>query len=80
MNKKVQLRRQRPEFKMVKAQNLVDHLMNLDELVLNMGAIEDPITKDEALVILLGSLTEEYQHIARIIFEKNKNIIYFLLK
>ena len=52
---------------MVKGQNLVDHLMKLDELVLNMGAIGDPITEDEALVILLGSLTEEYQNISRII-------------
>lgn len=32
---------------------------------MKMGEIEDPITEDEALSILLGILTEEYHHISR---------------
>nr|CCA14424.1 AlNc14C3G521 [Albugo laibachii Nc14] len=52
---------------MVKGESLVDQLMKLDEMVMNMGAIGDPITDDEILVILLGSLTDEILPVIRII-------------
>ena len=45
----------------------MDHLMKLDEMVMNMSAIGDPLTDDEILVILLGSLTDIFLPIIRII-------------
>ena len=41
--------------------------MKLDEMVMNMSAIGDPLTDDEILVILLGSLTDIFLPIIRII-------------
>ena len=45
----------------------MDHLMKLDEMVMNMSAIGYPLTDDEILVILLGSLTDIFLPIIRII-------------
>ena len=52
---------------MDKGDNLMNHFMRFDELVMSMGATGDPMTKDEMLVVLLGSLSEEFNNIVRII-------------
>ena len=67
LHNRVSLRRRLHEFKMDKGDNLMDHFMRFDELVMSMGATGDPMTEDEMLVVLLGSLSEEFNNIVRII-------------
>uniref|UniRef100_A0AAV1TM64 Uncharacterized protein n=1 Tax=Peronospora matthiolae TaxID=2874970 RepID=A0AAV1TM64_9STRA len=61
------MRRQLHEFKVQKGVSVMEHFLKFDELCLSMQAIEDEVSRDEKLVILLGNLSEEYNHIVKII-------------
>nr|CCA16049.1 putative polyprotein [Albugo laibachii Nc14] len=67
LHNRVQLRKQFHEFEMVPGTNLIDHLMSFDELCLRLLAVGDTLNKDEELVILLGSVSQEYETMVKII-------------
>ena len=67
IHNRVQMRRQLHEFKMVKGSSLMNHLMKFDELCESMSAIGDYVDPEEQLVILLGSVSEEYDPTVKII-------------
>ena len=67
IHNRVQMRRQVHEFKMEKGSNVMTHLLKFDELCMSMQAIGDEIKADEQLVLLLGSLSEDYDQIVKII-------------
>ena len=67
MHNRVQLRRQLHEFKLAKGGSIMDHFMRFDELCMTMQAVGQEISQEEHLVILLGSLTREYDPIVKII-------------
>ena len=66
VHNRVQLRRELHEFKMAKGGNAMDHLMKFDELCHTMAAIGDTLDDSEQLVILLGSLSEDFDQIVKI--------------
>ena len=45
----------------------MDPILKFDELCMSMQAIGDEVPRDEQLVILLGSLSNEYDQIVKII-------------
>ena len=45
---------------MQKGEGMMDHFLKFDEVCLSMQAIGDEVSRDEKLVILRGSLSEEY--------------------
>jgi hypothetical protein len=63
VHNRIQLR----AFKMAKGSNALDHLMKFDEQCLTMGAIGDALNNSEQLVILLGSLSDDFDQIVKII-------------
>uniref|UniRef100_A0AAV1T807 Polyprotein n=1 Tax=Peronospora matthiolae TaxID=2874970 RepID=A0AAV1T807_9STRA len=67
MHNRVQLRRQLHEFKLAKGGSIMDHFLRFDELCMTMQAVGQELSPDEHLVILLGSLTKEYDPIVKII-------------
>uniref|UniRef100_A0AAV1U6D5 Polyprotein n=1 Tax=Peronospora matthiolae TaxID=2874970 RepID=A0AAV1U6D5_9STRA len=67
MHNRVQLRRQLHEFKLAKGGSIMDHFLRFDELCMTMQAVGQEISQDEHLVILLGSLTRDYDPIVKII-------------
>ena len=67
MHNRVQLRRQLHEFKLAKGGSIMDHFLRFDELWMTMQAVGQEISPDEHLVILLGSLTRDYDPIVKII-------------
>ena len=67
VHNRVQVRRQLHEFKMAKGSNIMDHLMKFDELCLSLATIGDAVSESEQLVILLGSLPDDYDAIIKII-------------
>jgi hypothetical protein len=69
----IQLRRQLHEFKLVSGDSLLDHMMKFDNLCMNMAAVGDGLADDEKTVILLGSLSTEYDAMAKII-ENSKDV------
>ena len=52
---------------MQKRDSVMDHFLKFDELCMSMQAIGDEVSSDEQLVILLGSLTDDYDQIVKII-------------
>lgn len=66
VHNRIQLRRELHEFKMAKGGNALDHLMKFDELCQTMAAIGDTLDDSEQLVILLGSLSEDFDQIVKI--------------
>ena len=79
IHNRVQMRRKLHEFKMSKGGNVMDHFMKFDELCMTMNAIGEEVSYDEQLVILLGSLPDEYDQIIKII-ENIPNIDIFQAK
>uniref|UniRef100_A0AAV1T9V0 Polyprotein n=1 Tax=Peronospora matthiolae TaxID=2874970 RepID=A0AAV1T9V0_9STRA len=67
LHKRVQLRKQLHEFVMETGTSLMDHLLKFDELCLKLRAAGDSMDDDEKLVLLLGSLSSEYDDMVRII-------------
>ena len=45
----------------------MDHFLKFDELCMSTQAIGDEVAHDEQLVILLGSLSDEYDQIVKVI-------------
>lgn len=67
IHNRVELRRQLHEFKMAKGGNVMDHLMKFDELCQSMASIGDIIDESEQLVVLLGSMSSDFDQIVKII-------------
>uniref|UniRef100_A0AAV1VEP3 CCHC-type domain-containing protein n=1 Tax=Peronospora matthiolae TaxID=2874970 RepID=A0AAV1VEP3_9STRA len=67
IHSRVQMRRQLHEFKMQKGGSVMDNFLKFDELCMSMQAIGDEVVQFERLVILLGSLSKEYDQIVKII-------------
>ena len=67
IHNRVQMRRQLHEFKMQKEGSVMDHFLKFDELCMSVQAIGDEVAHDERLVILRGSLSDEYYQIVKII-------------
>ena len=67
MHNRMQLRWQLHEFKLAKGGSIMDHFLRFDELCMTMQAVGQEISPDEHLVILLGSLTRDYDPIVKII-------------
>ena len=59
------MRRQLHEFKMKKGVSVMEHFLKFEDLCLQY--IGGEVSRDEQLVILLGSLSEEYDQIVKII-------------
>ncbi|CAI5722170.1 unnamed protein product [Peronospora effusa] len=73
LHNRVQLRKELHEFVMETGASLMDHLLKFDELCLKLGAAGDSMDDDEKLVLLLGSLSSEYDDMVRII-EVHSNV------
>ncbi|KAE9107495.1 hypothetical protein PF010_g12242 [Phytophthora fragariae] len=67
LHNRVQLRKQLHEFEMSTGDDLMQHLMQFDELCLRLSAVGDVVAEDERLVILLGSLPQDYDGMVKII-------------
>ena len=67
LHNKVQLRKKLSKVQLEEGGNLMNHLMQFDELCLKLVAVGETIGDDEKLVILLGSLPQEYDMMIRII-------------
>ena len=65
IHNRVQMQRQLHEFKMQKGGNMMDHFLKFDEMCMSMQAIGDEVSQEKQLVILLGSLSEEYDQITK---------------
>lgn len=61
------MRRQLHAFKMQKGDSVMNHFLKFDELCMSMQAIGNEVSCDEQLVILFGSLSDEYDQIVKII-------------
>ncbi|POM81574.1 Putative Polyprotein [Phytophthora palmivora] len=73
LHKRVQLRQQLRDFSMESGTNLMNHMHKFDELFFKLGAAGDNVDDSEKLVVLLGSLTPEYDAMVRII-EVHNNV------
>ena len=73
LHNRVQLRNQLHEFVMQTGSGLMDLLLKFDELCLKFRAAGDSMDDDEKLVLLLGSLSSEYDDMVRII-EAHSNV------
>uniref|UniRef100_A0AAV1TC67 CCHC-type domain-containing protein n=1 Tax=Peronospora matthiolae TaxID=2874970 RepID=A0AAV1TC67_9STRA len=67
MHNRVQLQRQLHESKLIKRGSIMGHFLRFDELCMTMQAVGQEILQDEHLVILLGSQTDDYDTIVKII-------------
>ena len=67
LHDRMHLRRQLHDFKMERGSNLMEHMMKFDKLTMSMSAIGDVMAVQEMLVVLLGSLSEDYEPITSII-------------
>nr|CCA23658.1 putative polyprotein [Albugo laibachii Nc14] len=67
LHDRMHLRRQLHDFKMERGSNLMEHMMKFDKLTMSMSAIGDVMAEQEMLVVLLGSLSEDYEPITSII-------------
>ncbi|KAF4030005.1 gag-polypeptide of LTR copia-type [Phytophthora infestans] len=67
LHNRVMLRKQLHEFQMAPGSDLLDHLLKFDDLCLRLSAVGDDLSDDEKLVILLGSLSSEYDAMVKII-------------
>ncbi|KAE8886212.1 hypothetical protein PF005_g15403 [Phytophthora fragariae] len=67
LHNRFQLRKQLHEFQMTSGTDLMDHLLKFDDLCLRLSAVGDKLNDDEKLVILLGSLSSEYDTMLKII-------------
>ncbi|KAE9307159.1 hypothetical protein PF008_g21298 [Phytophthora fragariae] len=67
LHNRVQLRKQLHEFQMTSGTDLMDRLLKFDDLCLRLSAVGDKLNDDEKLVILLGSLSSEYDAMVKII-------------
>ncbi|KAF4030611.1 gag-polypeptide of LTR copia-type [Phytophthora infestans] len=72
MHNRIQLRKKVHEFKMAKNDTILEHLLKFDNLVMAMNAVGEVLSEDEQLVILLGSLTEDFDAIVKIIENKGE--------
>ena len=79
IHNRVRNRRRLHEFRMEKSQNIMEHFMKFDELCLSMQAYGEVINMDEQLVILIGSLSYEYDPIIKI-NKMSKEWIFFKQK
>lgn len=71
LHNRVQLRKQLNEFQLEQGGNLMEHLLRFDELYIKLAAAGEAFGDDEKLVILLGSLPQEYDMMIRIIEATN---------
>nr|CCA24687.1 putative polyprotein [Albugo laibachii Nc14]CCA26369.1 putative polyprotein [Albugo laibachii Nc14] len=67
IHNRIQKKKELHQFKLVKNGDIMHHSQNFDYLCLSMEALGDGISEDEKLVILLGSLSDEYDQISKII-------------
>ncbi|GMF31059.1 unnamed protein product [Phytophthora lilii] len=64
---RVQLRKQLHEFTLGSDEDLMTHIVRFDDLCARLAAVGEKMTDDEKVVILLGSLPQEYDTMVRII-------------
>ena len=67
LHNRVQLRKQLSDFELETGGDLMAHLLRFEELYLKLSAAGERIDDDEKLVVLLGSLPEDYDAMVRII-------------
>ncbi|GMF66182.1 unnamed protein product [Phytophthora lilii] len=67
LHNRVQLRKQLHEFTLGSGENLMTHIVRFDDLCARLAAVGEKMTDDEKIVILLGSLPQEYDTMVRII-------------
>ncbi|GMF18895.1 unnamed protein product [Phytophthora fragariaefolia] len=67
LHNRVQLRKHLQAFEMSTGDDLLQHLMQFDEMCLRLSAVGDEVAEDERLVILLGSLPQDYDRTVKII-------------
>ena len=67
LHNKVHLRKKLSKVQLEEGGNLMNHLMQFDELCLKLVAVGETIGDNEKLVILLGSLPQEYDMLIPII-------------
>ncbi|DAZ96662.1 TPA: hypothetical protein N0F65_009225 [Lagenidium giganteum] len=63
---RVSLRKQLHDFEMSNGDNIMTHLLKFDDLCLRLAAVDDPLKDDDKLV-LLGSLSSDYDNMVKII-------------
>lgn len=66
LHNRIQKKRELHEFKMKKGGCVMDHFLRFDELCMSMQAIGASIDLDEQLVVLLGSMSEDFDQIIKI--------------
>lgn len=76
LHNRVQLRKQLHEFEMRAGDDLLQHLMRFDELCVRLAAVGDAMGDEEKLVILLGSLSDDYDGMVKIIESKGDVSLY----
>lgn len=76
LHNRVQLRKELHEFEMRAGDDLMVHLMRFDELCMRLAAVGDALQEDEKLVILLGSLSSNYNQMMRILEDRENVSLY----
>ncbi|GMF66381.1 unnamed protein product [Phytophthora lilii] len=67
LHNRVQLRKKLHEFTLGSGEELITHIVRFDDLCARLAAVGEKMTDDEKVVILLGSLPQEYDTMIRII-------------
>ncbi|TMW55192.1 hypothetical protein Poli38472_013954 [Pythium oligandrum] len=70
LHNRVNLRKKLHELRMAQGEDISEHMLKFDDLVMAMEAIGDLMEEDEKLVVLLGSVSSDYDGIVRIIENK----------
>ncbi|GMF82113.1 unnamed protein product [Phytophthora fragariaefolia] len=67
LHNRVQLRKQLHEFTLSSGGDLMGHIVRFDDICSRLAAVGEIMSEDEKVVILLGSLPQEYDAMVRII-------------
>ncbi|KAE9035953.1 hypothetical protein PR002_g7311 [Phytophthora rubi] len=67
LHNRVQLRKQLHEFTLSSGGDLMGHIVRFDDICSRLAAVGETMSEDEKVVILLGSLPQEYDAMVRII-------------
>ncbi|DAZ95788.1 TPA: hypothetical protein N0F65_009184, partial [Lagenidium giganteum] len=71
MHNRIHLRKRLQDVCMAPGDDISEHMLKFDSLLMEMEAIGDMMGEDEKLIVLLGSVTSDYDAIVKIIENKD---------
>ncbi|KAJ0388907.1 hypothetical protein P43SY_011987 [Pythium insidiosum] len=74
LHNRINLRIKLHELRMAQGDDISEHMLKFDDIVMAMEAIGDLMEEDEKLVVLLGSVSADYDGIVKIIENKPDSV------